>query len=539
MAESWKYIVEQKRNALKESIPSQWLDANLKDDMIKKGFLNTSDYLDTILPKNEIAITGKTIMELSLLIGKGQLSAYDVTYAFCHRAMLAHQILNCCSEIFVKEALMKAKELDLEFQKNGKTVGILHGIPVSLKDQVDLKGIPSSIGYVSLANVKMKENALLADKLIELGAILFVKTCVPMAMMAPETESNLYPYTYSAANINLSSGGSSGGEGSLIAAGGARIGFGTDIGGSIRIPATYNGLFAMKPSIGRVSYLRVSNSYEAQESIPSVIGPLGKTLEEIEFIMKAVVETKCWLHDPKVLPIEWKENVKFDKDTIKIGVWRDSGNVEPLPPIKRVLNQVSKLLKGDAKLEVVEVEWPEHKRLINALMAVFGADAGKEIIDECAKSGEPIHELLGYLVDSDNLKAPLTINEWWDLCQEVYLIKQKYLKFWDDNQLDAVLAPVMTSPSTKPHSAVCLEYTGVCNLCDSVGVVLPLGTVDATIDVLEERPVRSELEAAIRKQYIPQDFDKMPVCLQVICRKTEEEKCLAISKMILETVKNT
>lgn len=532
---NWKDVVDEKRAQLASSIPEEWRDANLKNDMISKGFVNTSDYLDTILPTKEIEITSKSVVELSKLISAGKLSCYEVTFAFTHRAMLAHQILNCCSEIFVDKALQRAKELDDYYVKNGRTMGILHGIPLSLKDQVDLIGIPSSIGYVSKAFENKSQNALLADKLLELGAIFFVKTCVPMAMMAAETESNLFPYTYSAANINLSSGGSSGGEGALVAAGGARIGFGTDIGGSIRIPATYNGVYGLKPSVGRVSYLRVSNSYEAQLCIPSVIGPIAKSLEEIEFIMKIIVDSKCWLLDPKVLAIEWKDNIDLSNRKIKIGVWFDSGDVEPLPPIARTLGNVYKDLENSELFEVIKVQWPEHKRLISALFKVYGADAGKEIIDECKKSGEPVHKLIDYLVDPKRARDILTIQEWWELCDEVYLIKQSYLKFWDNLELDAIIAPVMASTSVEPHSSVCLDYTGICNLCDCSSVVLPLGVADANIDCeLPNRPARSKLEESVRGQYNPKMFDKMPVCLQVITRKSEEEKGLHISKLVTQ-----
>ncbi|KAG0688040.1 hypothetical protein C6P40_001477 [Pichia californica] len=509
MTESWEIIVSKKRKALKECIPKEWVIPNLKDDMLSKGFVNTSKYLDTIISNDEIKITTKTVPQLSKLISSGQLTSVEVTKAFAHRAMLAHQILNCCSEIFIDKALERAKYLDEIFEKTGKTIGILHGIPLSLKDQVDLKGIPSSIGYVSLANIKKTENSLLADKLLEVGAIFFVKTCVPMAMMAPETESNLYPYTHSAVNINLSSGGSSGGEGALIGAGGARIGFGTDIGGSIRIPSTYNGIFSIKPSVGRVSYLRVSNSYESQECVPSVIGPMAQTLEEVEFMMKIITSTKCWLYDPKVLPLEWRDYEISNIEKLKIGIWYDSGNVEPMPAITRVLGEVAEDLGKLDNIEVIKVQWPDHPRLITALFNVYGADGCKEIINECKKSGEPIHKLLEYLVGTET-KTALNINEWWDLCKEVYLIKQVYLKFWADNELDAIIAPVMANTSVMPYDFACLDYTGVCNLCDCSGVVIPLGEVDASIDILKERPARSDIEEKIRSQYNPKTFDGMP-----------------------------
>lgn len=533
---TWQETVSLKQRELRDSIPREWIDDNLKVDMISKGLVNTREYLDDILPEEEKSITSRTIMELSQAIGNGELTALEVTKAFTHRAMFAHQILNCCSEIFINQALERAEALDTIFKETGKTVGPLHGIPISLKDQVDLKGIASALGYVSRCHDKKDENSLLADKLLEMGAIFYVKTCVPMAMMAPETGTNLFPYTYNALNINLSSGGSSGGEGALIAAGGARVGFGTDIGGSIRIPASYNGIYGIKPSVGRVSYLRVSNSYANQECIPSVIGPLAQTLEELEFTLKLVVDSKCWLQDPKVLPIGWTQYT-IPSEKLKIGIWFDSGDVEPMPAIKRTLKEIYGSLSKSDNFEVVKVEWPEHQRLIKALFDVYGADASKEIMNECAKSGEPLHRLLDYLMDPENKTSPLTINQWWELCNEVYLIKAKYLEFWCGNQLDAIIAPVMAQTQVKPYSVSSLDYTGVCNLCDCSSVVIPLNKVDPIKDTLIVRGTRSDLEKSIRDQYDVQAVDKMPVCVQIITRKLEEEKGLAIASLVQKVVK--
>ncbi|MCG8711143.1 hypothetical protein JHU04_004539, partial [Brenneria sp. 4F2] len=116
-------------------------------------------------------------------------------------------------EIFFDQALKRASDLDEYFKQTGEIVGPLHGIPISLKDQLNLPGIDTTIGYVSYAGNPSKSKSLLAQVLEEKGAVFYVKTTVPMAMMAPETESNLHGYTYNAINHEFSSGGSSGGEG--------------------------------------------------------------------------------------------------------------------------------------------------------------------------------------------------------------------------------------------------------------------------------------------------------------------------------------
>lgn len=107
-------------------------------------------------------------------------------------------------------------------------------------------------------------------ELRNLGAILYCKTSVPHTLMSGETNNNIIGYTNNPKNRNLSSGGSSGGEGALISLKGSPIGFGTDIGGSVRIPAGFNGLYGIKPSHGRMPYEGMANSM-VSENYPNIM----------------------------------------------------------------------------------------------------------------------------------------------------------------------------------------------------------------------------------------------------------------------------
>lgn len=101
----------------------------------------------------------------------------------------------------------------------------------------------------------------IVKELRSLGAILYCKTSVPHTLMSGETVNNIIGYTWNPKNRNLTSGGSSGGEGALIGLKGSPAGFGTDIGGSIRIPAAFNGLFGIRPSSGRLPYVCKFRTY--------------------------------------------------------------------------------------------------------------------------------------------------------------------------------------------------------------------------------------------------------------------------------------
>lgn len=542
--ENWKEIAAEKQRATLQSIPAKWLRPTIKDDMETSGYTNTRAYLDLILGTEEVEITNLTVVELQEAVKTRKLSSFEITSAYCHRAALTHQIVNCCTEIFIDEALERAKDLDKYLEQKGEVSGPLHGIPISLKDQVDLPGKASSIGYVSLANEAKTEISLLAKHLLELGAVFYVKTTVPMAMMAPETVSNLFGYTSNSLNVKLSAGGSSGGEGALIAAGASPLGFGTDIGGSIRIPSAFHGLYALKPSGGRISYLNVTNSASGQECMPSVIGPMARSLEDVQRVTKLLVDAQLWQWDPKVVPMPWMQPDPARKK-FTFGMWRFDSLVMPHPPILRALEIAAASLAAQGH-EIIEIELPDPQAVLDTANKIYGADFGVELAAECKKSGEPVVPIVRRCVSESFTQTPLTVNEWWDLCNETYLKRQNFANFWQEtatrtksgSAIDAIVCPVWPSTSCVPNSEPTLNYTAPFNVYDCASVVVPITKVDAQVDVPNENyAARNALDKKIHDSYEPALFDKMPVCVQVVTPKLHEEIALSLAAVVVQSVK--
>ena len=154
------------------------------------------------------------------------------------------------TEILIDEALARAKFLDDHLEKTGTVIGPLHGLPISLKDCLITPPHPASIGMACYANeaTKPQDQTILVTVLEKLGAVFYVKTTTPTAMMMMETISNVWGETTGAYHSGTSPGGSSGGEGALLAMRGSPLGVGTDIGGSIRIPSSFNYLYGLKPT---------------------------------------------------------------------------------------------------------------------------------------------------------------------------------------------------------------------------------------------------------------------------------------------------
>ena len=135
--------------------------------------------------------------------------------------------------------------------------------------------------------------------------------------MIGETINNIHGRTLNPHNRLLSCGGSSGGEGALIALHGSPLGIGTDIGGSVRVPAAFNGLWGIKPSHGRLPMSNVSKSLEGQESIRSICGLLAHLSTDLVFLMQALLQQSPWNYDPDVIDLPWRETRYSDGRTGK------------------------------------------------------------------------------------------------------------------------------------------------------------------------------------------------------------------------------
>lgn len=322
----------------------EWL---LSKSTLKHLPLNVIDIVPLYLSVREIELTTLSASELSARIFTRDSTSVEVTRAFCHRAAIAHQLTNCLTEIFFDDALEQAAQLDAILDKTGHPVGPLHGVPVSLKDHYNVKGHFTTAGYISFArNPRKNKDALVVEILRKSGAVFFCKTNNPQCMMVLETVSNIYGRTLNPQHTMLGAGGSSGGEGALLAMRGSPLGIGSDIGGSVRVPAAFNGLYGFKPSGKRVPTGGWECTYIGQESITAVVGPMGHSIDDLDLFFKIVSDAKPWFKEP-MLEMPWKIADINPEKKLRIGVMMWDEVVMPHPYIIRVLNEATGKLKTD------------------------------------------------------------------------------------------------------------------------------------------------------------------------------------------------
>jgi amidase len=173
---TWRDIAAKKVVERLQKIPSEWRipQAILPKDSNSsvRDWPNTSGFFTP----EELHITNLTASEVLSALARGDLTAEDVTKAVCKRAAAAQQLLNCLTEICFEDAITRAKELDKYYRKHGKVMGSLHGLPVSLKDQFNVRGYDSTMGYISRANNPASEDSTLVELIKSAGAIVYCKT---------------------------------------------------------------------------------------------------------------------------------------------------------------------------------------------------------------------------------------------------------------------------------------------------------------------------------------------------------------------------
>ncbi|KUL81293.1 hypothetical protein ZTR_09124 [Talaromyces verruculosus] len=212
----YKVIAKRVQTELAAKIPREWgLGSDLLD--LKQKDVTGIPAKSGILSQDELLITQTDATDILAKVHTGDWKAHQVTLAFCKRAASAQQLVNCLTEICFDEALKIALWQDEQFAQNGgKVVGPLHGLPVSIKDHVNVKGLRTTLGYISWADNIPSQDAIYVKTLKKSGAIIFVKTTMPVTGMAIETVSNLWGRTTNGFNRDLVAGGSSGGDGALV-----------------------------------------------------------------------------------------------------------------------------------------------------------------------------------------------------------------------------------------------------------------------------------------------------------------------------------
>ncbi|KAJ5702615.1 Amidase [Penicillium malachiteum] len=557
--DSWEDKAARKREECANRIPTEW---RLSDDFVAKFSTplseNKNDLIRNkairesgILTEREISITEEyTVAELINALANSRLTSVEVTLAYCKRAAVAQQLVSCLTEPLFEEAQQRAQYLD-DLRAQGKLAGPLHGLPVSLKDNFYIKGREATTGMVTFIGKAATENTALVDILLNLGAVVYVKTNVPQTMMTSDSHNNVFGRTLNPWNTMLGPGGSSGGEGALIALRGSPIGLGTDIAGSIRIPAHFCGTYGFKPSTSRIpDGFMGTCSTPGMKFIVSSTGPLSLDLNGIEIFLKAIFSIRPALYDSTALDLPWRDVPR--KPVLRIGVMQETFLFPLHPPMRRALNEAVSLLEAQGH-EIIQLNEHDFELLEANDIAwnIFNLD--QRARDLIVESGEPVVPAIGIIMqqiekvrhvfpfrsveptDRDRMDTLVSLN----LRREK--LQQRYRTRWLRHDLDICIAPSSQNTAVPHDTSGIAPYATFLNTLDYPACVLPFGEVNELDN--EEFKIVKQLdrvkfgEGQVAAEYDYELLKGTPTSIQCFTMTMQDEECLQMAKQIDECLK--
>ncbi|KZM28835.1 Amidase [Ascochyta rabiei] len=539
----WRQLALSKRVSTFNKIPHEWLLPIEQASQYTET--NAISVLDVprscgILTQQELDITENyDATELVQHMASGKLTSVDVVTAFCKRAAIAHQTTNCLTEIMFSEALARAHECDSHLEKTGETLGPLHGLPISLKDSFNVKGVQSTIGYVSfIAHPPATTNSAVVQILFDLGAVFFVKTNLPQTMMTADSHNNVFGRTLNPHNLSRTAGGSTGGEGALIAMKGSVLGVATDIAGSNRIPALCCGISSIKPTASRVPFAGGAppGRLGSPGQILLAIGPCGRSIRDYELFLRAVAQARPWLLDPTALNIPWRTaDAEIKKRKLRFGLIRSTPSRSLHPPIARALHSAAMTLKAAGHTMVllddrigdmyadVELAWKYF--MLDPSGAPFQhiQASGEDPIPSLKISGWP--ELKEWKPSLDAL---------WEMNIQRAGVLKKYHNLVTGEQLDAILMPAYQAVAPKHDTYGLPIYTALVNLLDYPAGILPHGKANKAADAafLGDK-------VTYEPTYDPEAAEGMPSHIQIVGKPLMDEELLEIMKTIEAVLKDS
>jgi Asp-tRNA(Asn)/Glu-tRNA(Gln) amidotransferase A subunit family amidase len=233
---------------------------------------------------------------------------------------------------------------------HGEVRGPLHGVPISIKSSIDTAGLRCEAGTRLRAGNVAAKDAVLVSRLREAGAIVLGVTNTPELLMAWETDNLLYGRTNSPWDLTRTPGGSSGGEAAAIASGCSAGGVGSDGGGSVRVPAHFNGICGLKPTPGRIPATGHFPASAGPFALLGVVGPMARTVADMQVLFEVMAGPDDG--DPSSAPVPLRKVTRQDLTQIRIGYFEDDGRTPVTPETRAAVRTAADGLKR-AGFEVV------------------------------------------------------------------------------------------------------------------------------------------------------------------------------------------
>lgn len=509
---------------------------------------------------NSANILTLSLSELTKQLQKGSLSPEDVFYTYLEKALDVDKKLNCCNEI-----LLDSFEQLKTISSNKK--GLLYGVPVSIKENIAYKNYDSTCGVICNLEKPAEKDSVLVEVLKKQGAIPFVKTNVPQGLMNYDCSNPIYGQTLNPHNLKKTCGGSSGGEGALIGAGGSVLGIGTDIGGSIRIPSSFCGICGFKPTVGRLSTQGVVGLYGGQKSVMATAGPMGRDVDSLALCMQALLNDDMFHLDPTIPPAPFNMQTYQSSKPLRIGYVESDGFFQPSPSMARAVREVKALLEKAGHTLVPFSLQKVGESFYELAMKGAAADGAFSFAQKMKDSPlDPsirpqfitihvpvwVRRMLSFLLrplsprTSAMLSAFCGVGSIADLWKQHVAVEEyinKTIEDWRKSDIDVLLYPVI-GPAFNFH--YCCKNTQLCTYTMLFNVLnFPAGVVPVSTVTVEDEEELKHYKGIYRDVW-DRSFKEavngakgLPTAVQCVALPWQDELCLRFMKEVEQLVKQS
>lgn len=472
--------------------------------------------------------------QLAQMIRDRTVSAVEVVEAYLTQISQHNAALNAICTLNADNARHRAKQAD-EALARGELWGALHGVPITIKDFYETKGLRTTAGYAPLKDYVPKNNATVVNRLLSAGAILLGKTNPSDVNGAYQSNNDIFPQVNNPWNLAYTSGGSSGGSAAAIAAGFSALDIGSDVAGSIRQPAHCCGIYGLKPTDGRVSLaghiLEVPGSPTCIRQM-LVPGPLARSVEDLRLCFSLIAGSDS--RRPNLPPVPLDKPVNRHLKDLRLA-WSDNFRVPVAADIQSTLRSaVDKLVEDGSTAENWSppgFDWTAAQKLYYRLalcnyryaqpLSLSAARKSLTLIWKEATQGESVLRQLGHPAQAlKEILAPTLRGYFEVLTERDRIIAQldQSLEPWD-----AWLIPVAATPTfthrpawnaididgvSYPHAIANGAYAMPFNLSGHPVVVIPIG----------------------------QTQTGLPIGMQIVGKRWREMELLAIAQKVDEAI---
>jgi Asp-tRNA(Asn)/Glu-tRNA(Gln) amidotransferase A subunit family amidase len=440
-------------------------------------------------------------------IRKKKLSPVELVEAHLAQIEKLNPRLNAFVQVDAERARRAAHHAEIAVTQ-GKTLGSLHGVPISIKSSFEVAGMRCEAGTRLRAGLVATQDAPLVTRLKNAGAIVLGVTNAPELLMAWETDNLLYGRTNSPWDLERTPGGSSGGEAAAIAAGMSACGVGSDGGGSIRVPAHFSGICGLKPTPGRIPATGHFPVSAGPFALIGVVGPMARTVADLKVLFEVMQGPDIGDTCAAPVPVRWPSNNEVKK--LNVGYFEDDSRTPVTPETRAAVRTAAEALRG-AGFQVDRFQ-PEGLEEARRLWHKFFVVAGGMLLRPMFKEGDAnlspiLKQFLEWAADEPGHTGRTLLDAWIqrDLLRARFFVQMR--------QYPILLCPAAAIPAFRHgerswhvegktvHYLDAWSYTEFFNLLGNPAAVVPAG----------------------------QSPEGLPIGVQIVGRPWEEEQVLSVA----------